>query len=542
MLRDGYPAIDARIRGCRVGCLFHDPLHRRVDALICIERHRNRPVTPDAVKALLAGDSGLAQLSPDYLESLALGAPSIISADDLDHTVHELVRHLLAHQADEIVTPPFSDDALALTLAQRHADHLRYVAETARWMSYNGQRWIEEKTRNIFELSREVCRDAAEIAAGGNGAPKAATGIASAKTVAAVERLARSDRLLAASADQWDLHEDLLNTPGGVIDLTTGKVRAHRSNRYMTKMTAVAPGGDCPLFMKFLNRITNGDVELQRFLARVFGYALTGSTKEHALFFFFGTGANGKSVLLETVSGILGDYAQVAPMETFTASKTDRHPTELADLEGARLVTASETEEGRVFAEARIKSLTGGDKIKARKMRQDFHAFVPQFKLIIAGNHKPAIKAVDEAMKRRVNLTPFTVTIPQEERDPDLVRKLKAEWPGILHWMIKGCLEWQNKGLSPPKAVTAATADYLEGEDTVIAWIAEYCRIGAAYRQKSSQLYESFKRYAEAAGEDAGSNKAFSARLEAHGFKKARRDTGVIFSGIALIPNMTGGP
>ena len=173
------------------------------------------------------------------------------------------------------------------------------------------------------------------------------------------------------------------------------------------------------------------------------GYALTGITREHALFFLYGTGANGKSVFLNTVSGIMADYATTAPIETFIASRDERHPTDIAGLQGARLVTAFETEDGRRWAESKLKALTGGDRVAARFMRQDFFEFVPQFKLLIAGNHKPRLRAVDEAMRRRFNLVPFTVTIPEPERDKDLAEKLRDEWPGILRWMVERCLAWQ---------------------------------------------------------------------------------------------------
>src|SRR4051812_40017420 len=177
-------------------------------------------------------------------------------------------------------------------------------------------------------------------------------------------------------------------------------------------------------------------------MQRVVGYSLTGITREHAMFFAYGTGGNGKSVMLDTVAGIMGDYHTTAPIDTFTVSMGDRHPTEVADLVGARLVTAIETEQGRAWAEARIKMLTGGDRVKARFMRQDFFEFRPQFKLMVAGNHQPVLRVVDEAIKRRFNLLPFEVTMPTAERDPDLTEKLKAEWPAILRWSLDGCLAW----------------------------------------------------------------------------------------------------
>ena len=280
--------------------------------------------------------------------------------------------------------------------------------------------------------------------------------------------LAQSDRVHAATVDQWDADPWLLNTPDYVIDLRTGVQRTHSPEDYITRLAAVSPGGECPTWHAFLDRVTAGDKELQSFLQRVAGYSLTGITTEHALFFLYGKGANGKSVFVNTIAGILADYHKTAPIETFTAAHGDRHPTDLAMLRGARAVTATETEEGRKWAESRIKALTGGDRISARFMRQDFFEYTPQFKLIIAGNHKPGLRSVDEAIRRRFNLVPFTVTIPPDERDPKLTEKLKAEWPGILQWMVEGCLEWQRIGLAPPKVVAEATAAYLEAEDAVL--------------------------------------------------------------------------
>ena len=213
----------------------------------------------------------------------------------------------------------------------------------------------------------------------------------------------------------------------------------------MTKSTAVAPDPacPCPLWHDFLAKVTAGDDELQAYLHRMIGYCLTGSIREHALFFAFGTGGNGKGVMINTITGILAAYAAVASMDTFTASPGDRHPADLAMLRDARLVTAQETEEGRRWAESRIKALTGGDPITARFMRQDFFTFEPVFKLLIAGNHRPGLRGVDEAIRRRMNLLPFTVTISAGDRDPELPEKLRKEWTGILAWAIKGCLEWQ---------------------------------------------------------------------------------------------------
>src|ERR1700678_3481047 len=280
----------------------------------------------------------------------------------------------------EGIPPAFSDDALAQRFADRHEGALRFIAAWGQWFRYNGKVWRQDDTLHAFDLARRICREASAECNGKEGVKAA---LASAKTVAAVERLARSDRRIAATIDQWDAEPWLLNTPDGVIDLRSGRLRPHRGDDYMTKITAVGPGGDCPIFLAFLHRISGSDPELVAYFRREVGDALTGSTREQSLFFGYGTGANGKGVLLSTVAGILADYHRTAPIETFTVTNGDRHPTELAMLRGARLVTATETEEGRQWAEARVKQLTGGDRVPARFMRQDFFEYLPQFKLFI---------------------------------------------------------------------------------------------------------------------------------------------------------------
>ena len=299
--------------------------------------------------------------------------------------------------------PEFSEEALALEFADHRADGLRWVQLWGRWMAYLMGCWRPDETLGAITYSRKICRAAAQRC----NKARLAKALASSNTVAAVERLARSDPRLAATVDQWDADPWALNTPGGVVMLKTGKMRRHRPTDFMTKSTSVAPGGECPLWLSFLGRVTGGDKALEGFLQRMAGYALTGDVSAHALFFGHGPGANGKTVFIETIAGILGDYHRTSPIETFVVSHSDRHPTELANLQGARLVTATETEEGRHWAESKIKALTGGDKIAARFMRQDFFEFTPQFKLLLVGNHKPALKNVGEAIRRRFHLIHF---------------------------------------------------------------------------------------------------------------------------------------
>jgi putative DNA primase/helicase len=307
------------------------------------------------------------------------------------------------------------------------------------------------------------------------------------------------------------------------VNLRTGQYYDAKKEDFCTKIAAVAPDDDgCPLWLTFLHKITGGDVELQRYLQRMAGYCLTGLTSEHVLSFLYGTGANGKSVYINTLAGIWGDYAAVAPMTTFMATHTDQHPTDLAGLRGVRLVVAQETEIGRHWAEAKIKSITGGDQVTARFMRADFFTYSPQFKLVIVGNHKPALRNVDEAIRRRIHLVPFTITIPPAERDKSLFDKLKPEWPGILQWAIDGCLEWQKIGLAPPPAVRAATDEYLSEEDAVARWIDEECVTEKARWGIGARLWGSWKAWSEANNEWTGTRKSFAQSLKDRGFEPAK--------------------
>ena len=426
--------------------------------------------------------------------------------------------------------PAFSDESLALRFAQQYGDKLRYVALWGKWLIWDGTAWRKDETMRSFDLARAICRAAAAEC----NKPKAATAIASAKTVAAVERLAKADRKHASTHDQWDRDPWLLNTPRGIVDLTNGSLRPSDPARHMTKTTAATPFGECPMWLKFLVRITDNDARLQSYLQRVAGYCLTGLIKEHALFFGHGTGRNGKGTFLNTITAILADYAIVANIETFTASGTSRHLTELARLQGARLVVSQETEEGKHLAEARVKAITGGDPITANFMRQDHFTFVPQFKLFIAGNHKPALRYVDEAIRARFNMIPFLVTIPREERDRELEAKLKAEWPGILQWMVEGCLAWQHEGLNPPPAVLTATEEYFEGEDSLAIWMDQCCKTGPFEGAIVSQLFRNWTQWAKAAGEEPGTRKKFSANLQARGFALKRTTDGYNVNGLGL--------
>jgi putative DNA primase/helicase len=316
----------------------------------------------------------------------------------------------------------------------------------------------------------------------------------------------------------------------GTFDLSTGICRPYNPKDYITKITAAKvarPGTPHPLWSAFLDRVTDHNLELQGFLKRYIGYCCTGLTTEHVFVFAYGTGANGKSTFINTIAAIFGDYATIADMSTFLASNSERHPTDLAKLNGARLVVAQETQKGRRWDETKIKALTGGDKITARFMRQDFFDFTPKFKLFICGNHKPRLNSVDEAIRRRMLLVPFTVQIPVAERDKDLPEKLKAEWSAILRWCIDGCLEWQRDGLNPPAIVRDATDAYFSEQDTLQQWLDEYTEDGGDFAfTRSSELFASWKAWCEPRNMKAGSANAFSTALSDKGFHRTRDGAG----------------
>ena len=424
-----------------------------------------------------------------------------------------------------------SEDALALTFCEAYP-HQRYVAAWAKWLTFDGTRWRVDSTLHVFDRIRVHVRSVI-----GDSDDATARALAKAQTIAGIERLAKADRRYAATVDQWDVDPWLVNTPGGCVDLSTGASTPHDPTRYFTKLTGATPQGECPHWKRFLADVTGGDGDYEAFLQRVAGYAATGSTREHALFFLYGSGGNGKGTFLNTLEHVLGEYATTAPMETFTESNSDRHPTELAMLRGARLVIAQETEEGRAWAESRLKSLTGGDRIQARFMHQDFFEFTPLFKLLIAGNHKPRLRNVDVAMRRRLHLLPFTQRFTGTNRDMDLADKLKAEADGIMRWIVEGTERYLTLGLAPPAVVREATAEYFAGENLFDQWLAQCCERDRSYTETPTRLFKSWKAYAEAANERAGRSNELAEKLEAAGFRKERLHAGRFYSGVRLIAN-----
>lgn len=404
-----------------------------------------------------------------------------------------------------------SEDAIALAFTREFGQTMRYDHNAGRWYQWSSTHWRRLEVPAAFHYAREIGRRL--------GAGKKA--ICKASVARGAEVFAQSDPQHWATSELWDADPWLLGTPKGTINLKTGKMHQPRPSDFITKLTGCNPDSREPaLWLKFLNDSTRGDPQMVTYLQRIAGYCLTGLTIEHALFFIYGPGGNGKSVFLNTLVHILGDYATNAPMDTFTSSKFNAHPTELAMLKGARLVTASETEEGRAWAEARVKALTGGDPITARFMRQDFFTYQPQFKLLFAGNHQPTLHGVDAAMRRRFNMLPFI--FKPEEPDYGLEEKLREEAPRILAWALRGCLDWQLHGLGKAASVIAATDEYFEEQDLFGTWIEERCETGPGLWEQPTPLFKNWSAFARENGEEAGTMVQFTSRLKKHGFRRGK--------------------
>jgi len=408
-----------------------------------------------------------------------------------------------------------SEDTIATAFTNIHGTSLKFDHQRGCWFEWDGTRWRRDEVERAFHFVRELARTIG----------KGKRAFAKASTAAGAERFARSHPIHAVQSSVWDADAMLLGTPGGTVDLRTGAIGPPSPDDYITKQTTVSPLEGVPkLWLRFLREALGGDDQAIRFYQQWLGYCLTGLTTEHALLFLYGPGGNGKSVAIDTQVRIQGDYAVTAAMEAFTAARGERHPTELAMLQGARLVTANETEEGRSWNEARVKQLTGGDRITARFMRQDNFTFDPQFKLIIAGNYPPVLHNVDDAMRRRLNIIPF-VTKP-ENPDPLLGQKLRAEHGQILNWMIEGCLDWQRNGLLRPLSVTDATADYFDEQDVFGQWLADRCDVqpgNPRLIEVSGKLFNDWRMYAEQHGEPPGTQRAFAGSLGKRGITRERR-------------------
>jgi putative DNA primase/helicase len=438
----------------------------------------------------------------------------------------------VAPQTVTIQNPELTEDYIADAFAAQFTNMLRFDHQRGKWFYWDDTRWRQDDTGWALDQARQLCRLLRK------GKKQLSTKF----SIYGVESLARSDQRLACTSDIWDSDPFLLGTPTGTINLKNGTLQEAKQLEFITKLTTVAPAAPntpSPVFDMFLTQATGGDVGLRRFLQQWAGYCLTADTREQSLLFVYGPGGNGKTVFVNVLTEILGDYASTAAMQTFTQSHHQRHLTELAMLHGARLVNASETEQGQAWSESRINSFTGNEPITANFMRKDHFTYVPRFKLILIGNHMPKLASVNDAARRRFNIVPFNHK--PHEPDKNLPEKLKAEYPAILRWMIEGCLDWQKNGLVRPSVVMNATAEYFEEQDQIGQWIKQYCDVSPTQKASASELFASWKAFAQANGESHGTAVTFASALTQHGYSKKKSGGLSVYIGISVKKNFTVG-
>ncbi len=427
--------------------------------------------------------------------------------------------------------PPFmSEDALADELVNQHGQTLRWTFGMG-WMVDNCEVWQRDTEMVHFDRARSVCR----LASVGTDDSKLQRKVTAAATVAAVVKLAQTDRRVVVPPSIWDADPFALNTPGGIVDLRTGEMRRRGDCDYVTQLTTVTPDvdGAAPVFERFMLEIFKGDAELVSFMQRALGYCLSGDRREQVLIFAHGNGANGKSTFIDLVRKLAGSYATNLPADELMASRNEKHKTGIASLRGRRMAVSSELEDGQFWNESLLKSLTGDETMSARFMRQDFFEFTMTHKHVIVGNFKPRLRGGDPAMARRLLLVPFEAKFEGAARDKDLPAKLHAEAPAILGWMIRGAVKWYANGLLPPERVRSASAEYLAEHDDLALWADECCSRGG--EGKASDLYANFSLWKQARGEHAPSLTAWGSRLASMANVNRRKSNGAnLYTGLSL--------
>lgn len=447
----------------------------------------------------------------------------------------------------------------ARRFADANAQRLRYVRSWGKWLAWDDRRWCRDEVGVEVSAAKGVVANVyADAASGAQRAAQAVNGATETITIGpaleeltkwardsakrarieAMISLAQSEEEIATSSKIWDQDAWALNVANGTIDLRDGELRPHRQADMMTMIAPVDydPGAKCPRFEQFLDRV-QPDAEVRAWIQRYLGYALTGDVREQCLSFFYGGGSNGKSVLIDIMLRILGDYGLRAADGLVLSKHGEAHPTELADLEGKRFVVCSEIEQGRTWAEALIKRITGDQTITARRMRMDFYTFPATHKLVVAANTRPIVRGSDHGIWRRMRLVPWGVRIPDAEQDKTLPDQLfTEEAPGILAWLVRGCLGWQRTGLGSVLSIEKATGEYRSNQDLLGRWIEDRCEQGDGKWQAASSLYESFAGWCKDEGmRDPWQRNTWRERmLERDGVTEARRDNGTVRALVGL--------
>lgn len=423
-------------------------------------------------------------------------------------------------------TLDLTDDANANELIQQYGDRLRYNADQGRWLTWNGHRWDTQANHGGYarELAKATARTLGEGGADASKALKHKRYSLSERGITAMLNTARTDPSISVNTDDLDAHPLELNTPAGIVDLTTGTITPPDPTRLHTRATTVAPDAtaDTNLWDTFL-AATFPDEQVRGYIKRLAGHSILGEVRAHVLPFAHGSGGNGKGVFLEAIRGILGGYAGSAPAGFLMSSHYQQHATELADLAGRRFVICTEVNPTDRFDEAKVKALTGGDTVKARFMRQDFFEFRPTHHLWLMGNDQPAVDSGGKSFWRRLRLIPFTHEIPEEQQIEDLQGILAREHgPAILHWLIEGAVEYLRDGMQEPETVKAATTAYSENVDTIGRFLEDECLLNASLAFPVSKIRAAYESWCQDNGERPQTGRAFSSQLARHGVQVGR--------------------
>ena len=419
-----------------------------------------------------------------------------------------------------------------------------------RWLIWGAHRWVPDRVAEVRLLAKWAVRARLRASAAlpdsdqRARAAKHALGSESRLRLDAMLELAKSEPALADAGNSWDAELALLAAENGVIDLRTGAVRPGRPEDRITLAVPIPYHADaaCPRFERFVEEIFEGDRELIAFAQRAIGYSLTGDTSEHALFMLYGTGRNSKSVLLNVLRALAGDYGLNLPFSAFELAGRSQLSPDLAMLPGKRLVTSSETNDGTRLNEARIKAMTGGDAITANPKYMTPFEFVPVAKFWLGVNHLPNIRDDSEGFWRRVKVIRFPHTFGEDEVDRQLESKLRAELPGILAWAVRGAIEWHQRGLAEPPGVRLATREYREESDLLAVFLQERCLIGTGAEVRAGELFVEYVRWCDEGVLPKGermSSQAFGRRMTER-FAKRSTKRGKVYHGIGVLVRREG--
>ena len=432
-----------------------------------------------------------------------------------------------------------TDMGNAWRFVAQFGEQVRYVGKWGHWMTWDGRCWQHDWNGEAYRRAKETVRSIYHEAADADDDDrreliKWAMRSESRERLVALLAVAQSESEVAFMPDAFDTHPWLLSVQNGTLDLRTGALGPHDPSHLISRLAPVAydPSARCPRWLRFLDRIMGGNAQLITFLQRAVGYSLTDSTREQVLFLLHGNGANGKSRFLEAIEGVLGEYSMSTPTSTLMAKRDNNIPNDVARLKGARFVKAIETEEGNALAESLVKQMTGGDMITARFMRGEWFEFKPTFKLWLAANHLPTIRGTDDGIWRRIRYIPFEVQIPDAEKDETLGDKLRAEYPGILAWAVRGCLDWQRDGLGYPDAVRVASEAYRARMDNIGQFLKEMTERHPTTSVAASRLYSAYETWCAENADRAGTQTRFGRYMGEHGYLKSRSNQGVVWTGL----------